>query len=282
MKKLIVVKSNDLVRASYKLTLNEQRVILACIAQLDSMHGTLPKDNEFILSVDDLANRIPGLDRRHAFEVLKEASDTLYERDIRFKTQRSHGRMRWVYSMEYIEGEGRVKLGFSQRITPYLMQLRNNFTSYQLEEVAALRGAHSIRLFEMLMQFKSTGVCRITVEEFRFTLQLDKQYPRFVDFKRRVIDPAVADLHAHSNLQIRWNVKRKGRTPVALEFVFGVVDQGRLDLNEPPKKRGRPRQSPAKLTAAYITANAKPGETWEQATNRLKRKNTEKAKATPQ
>ncbi len=38
-KNLLVTKHNDLTEASYKLTLEEQRLILACIAKIDSREG---------------------------------------------------------------------------------------------------------------------------------------------------------------------------------------------------------------------------------------------------
>jgi len=54
LKDFTVTKANALVQASYRLTLNEQRLVLCCVAQLDPRQA-LPKDNLFTVSIDNYA-----------------------------------------------------------------------------------------------------------------------------------------------------------------------------------------------------------------------------------
>jgi Initiator Replication protein. len=54
-KNLIVYKANEVIEASYKLSLNEQRVILACIAQVNSANALLATER-FELSAKDFSN----------------------------------------------------------------------------------------------------------------------------------------------------------------------------------------------------------------------------------
>lgn len=51
---LTVCKSNEVIEAGYRLSLNEQRVVLACIGQVNSMEELL-KTDEFELSAKDFA-----------------------------------------------------------------------------------------------------------------------------------------------------------------------------------------------------------------------------------
>ena len=44
----VVAKSNALIQASHKLNLNEQRLVLACVAQMDGRRP-MPKDNLFTI-----------------------------------------------------------------------------------------------------------------------------------------------------------------------------------------------------------------------------------------
>ena len=106
MKEFVVAKANALVQASYKLSLNEQRLVLACVAQLDS-RKPLPKDNLFTLQAADFAETycIP-VDQ--AYEALNEASNSLYERDIK------------VF-------DGRVKSVFAGFITLNIIQAKARF-----------------------------------------------------------------------------------------------------------------------------------------------------------
>src|SRR3546814_6950888 len=78
-KPLRVTKSNTLITASYRLTLNEQRLILAAISKLDPRR---PMPKKVSVSAVDYSD-IYGVQLRHAYEQMKVAADELYERDIK-------------------------------------------------------------------------------------------------------------------------------------------------------------------------------------------------------
>jgi plasmid replication initiation protein len=161
---------------------------------------------------------------------MEEAATKLYERDIRRIEGTTRKRLRWVYMAEYKKGEGKVRLGFSPEIAPYLTMLHKRFTSYKLEDVASLRSAYAIRLFEMLVQFSETGLFVISVADFKLRLGLDEKYDRFSNLKARVIDPAVKDLVTKTSLDIVWQGIKKGKTVDRLEFRFSEKQQLALAL----------------------------------------------------
>ena len=220
-----ITKSNDLVEASYKLTLNEQRLILMAIGNLDSRkpmpHGKLT------IKALDFAETF-YLDPKFAYQALDEAASRLYERDIRTYDGRHRERFRWVYSVRYHDGEGQVTLGFSPEITPYLTLLHQRFTTYDIRQISQLGSPYSIRLYELLKRFAETGERAITLPQFKERLQLDDQYPRFYDLKRRIITPAVAEINAHTDLQVKWQTMRKGRAVAGLLFLFERLAQQKL------------------------------------------------------
>jgi plasmid replication initiation protein len=220
---LRVTKSNELIQASYKLSLNEQRLILASIGQLDGRKPP-PSGKAFRVHAQDFS-RTFGVDTRDAYAAIKDASDTLYERDIRTYDGRNRERFRWVQRVRYVEGEGYVELWFSDAVLPYLTLLHTRFTSYNLSEIAQLRSTYAIRLFEMLMQFKDKGLLVLKLDAFRERLELTGQYDRFDNLRARVIEPAVSELRAKANLQVTWRGIRAGRKVVTLEFRFKSSDQ---------------------------------------------------------
>lgn len=224
----IVTKANALIEASYNLTLNEQRIILACAAKLDG-RKPMPRDAVFVLSVEEFIDLF-GSDPKNAYAEMEEAATKLYERDIRRIEGTTRKRLRWVYMAEYRKGEGKVRLGFSPEIAPYLTMLHKRFTSYKLEDVASLRSAYAIRLFEMLVQFSETGLFVISVADFKLRLGLDEKYDRFSNLKARVIDPAVKDLVTKTSLDIAWQGIKKGKTVERLEFRFSEKQQLALAL----------------------------------------------------
>jgi plasmid replication initiation protein len=217
-KELVVTKHNNLIEASYKLTLNEQRLVLLCIARLDT-RKPLPKDNLFTITAKEFSKTF-GIEEKHAYEALDEAASTLYERDIRTYDGKYRERFRWVCGVQYHDNEGKVTLGLSTFITPYLTMLHERFASYKLNQIAGLKSIYSIRLLEFLTQFKATGKLIIELGRFKDRLDLKNEYTRFFDLKKRVIEPAVKELREKSNLEIDWRPIKLRRTIKQLEFVF--------------------------------------------------------------
>ncbi len=216
--------SNDLTTAAHNLTLGEKRIIMSCVAQLDSVRLDSGR-YKIKVSAMEFAETFK-IDPKTAYEQLKGVASKLYERSIKRIIETLKGKKitkhRWVSSVTYHEGEGWLELGFSHEATPYLMALRGNHTSYKLEQASALRSVYSWRLLEMLMQFKKTGLLRLSVEEFCHAMEVPKTYEKnFKDLRNRVIEPAIKELQGKDNWIIQWEGKKKGgRKITGLEFRF--------------------------------------------------------------
>ena len=237
--RLMVTKSNTLVAAAYKLTLSEQRLILAAICKLDP-RKPMP-ESVSVLAADYSA--IYGVPISRCYEQMKGAADQLYERDIKTFDKKGMERKRWVDKARYACGEGKVEISFTVHVMPYLSMLHSKVTSYDLHRAAKLETAHAFRLFEMLMQFRSTGWAYFEVDTLRMALGLSDAYQRFNNFRQRVIDPCVAELRQKSHLDIDYELIKDGRIVIALRFTFEDLDEGvlsrvddepGLELEEPP------------------------------------------------
>lgn len=226
----IVAKSNTLVHASYKLGLQEQRLVLAAISKLDSRRPSItPRGQQTTIRVSaiEFADTF-GIDRRKAYDELRDATNGLFERRITEIAGKKTTKTRWVDKVVYHDGEGWAELRFSMDILPLLTLLRSKFTTYTLQRVAGLRSNYAIRLFEMLAQFSSTGLLRIELADF--IRELDLPYDRYADVARRVIQPAVQELRAKSNLDIEWTPLKQGRAVKTIEFRFKEAAQKQLPL----------------------------------------------------
>jgi plasmid replication initiation protein len=220
MTNVLVTKSNHLVEAGYKLSLNEQRLILAAITQLDG-RKPFPKDNAFVITAAEFSAAF-NIPINQAYETLDDAASRLYERDIKTfdKNAKTRDRFRWVDCVKYWDGEAKVTLSFSNSIRPYLTLLHQQFTTYELKQVSQLRTAYSIRFYELLVQFIKTGERYITLEKLREILEIKNQYPRFYDLKKYIIEPSVTNINISTNLTVEWDAIKNGRTIVGLLFVF--------------------------------------------------------------
>jgi plasmid replication initiation protein len=227
-----VYKSNTLVEAAYKLSLGEQRILLACIAKIDSRKPLPP---EIKISAVEYADTY-DLPVSQAYEALREASERMFERKIRLanKQQREERDIRWLQERAvYHTGQGAISLVFSDRVKRHISLLSGEFTRYQLERVSGLQSFFSVRLYEMLMRWRDTGTLIISLDDFKRRLGIEDKYPRFPDLKRRVIAPAVKELGQKSGLEIEWDIERERRAVKGLIFRFRERDQMDLDLDEP-------------------------------------------------
>lgn len=226
--------SNVLIRMAQGLTLPEKRVVSVCMAQLDSVKLDNTGRYKFRLSAHDYAEQF-GITPETAYEQLKEVGDKLLRRIAEEVRQTAKGRnvrrWQWVSFAEYQDGEGWIKLTFNHEMTPHLFMLRKEFTSYRLEQASALRSIYSWRLFELLMQFKSTGLLRMDIEEFCHAMEAPTTAQKnFGELRRRIIEPAVKELIQKNSLLLEWEPKKAGRRVTGLEFRFKVNPQMGLEL----------------------------------------------------
>lgn len=227
--RLTVHKSNDLVEASYSLTLSEQRIILAAIGRINGYDPASAKAMRTRITAREYAARY-SLDENSAYEALQAAAGRLYERDIRRIEGRTREHFRWVSSVKYDDGEGAIELGWSLEIMPYLTLLERRYTIYDLEQISRLESAYSIRLYEMLVRWKGTGEWHIKLDDFRDRLDLGDKYSRFANLKARVINPAIDSINEQTDLEVDWEPVRKGRQVVRLMFVVSERRQQPLEL----------------------------------------------------
>lgn len=228
--RLKVHKSNDLVEASYSLTLSEQRIILAAIGRINGYDPANRKTMQTRITASEYAARY-NLSENSAYEALQGAATRLYERDIRRIEGRIRERFRWVSSVRYDDGEAAIELGWSLEILPYLTLLERRFTIYDLEQISRLDSAYSIRLYEMLVRWKGTGEWYIKLQDFRDRLDLGDKYLRFSNLKARVIQPAVDSINEQTDLEVEWEPIRNRREVVRLRFLIAERRQQPLDFH---------------------------------------------------
>jgi len=232
LSKLIAYKSNALIEASYKLTLQEQRVLLMCIGKLNPQDKNPKK--QFQLTADEFYLAFPDMNRKHAERRLQEAIDRLWERSIIINWKDKSEKIRWIQGQaKYFSGEGKIEIVFADSIMPYLTQLQGQFTKIVIKNVSTLKSVYSIRLYELLMQFKVIGDRLISIDDFRSMLGLDeKKYATFKSLNQWVIKPAIKELNQKSNLSVTVDTVKKGRSVFALHFHFKEDQQIKMILED--------------------------------------------------
>lgn len=275
-----IYKANALVEASYRLSLYEQRIVLACIAQV-RRDESLTDQQLYTVSAQQIAE-MTGTKLGTAYQNLKAASERLFERRVTLHEPpngKSGGKVRltrWVQEVVYQEDQGTVSLRFSQPMVPYLSQLSAQFTRYALADVAKMTSAHAIRLYELLCQWRDAGKREVELTWFREALQLEDRYGNIRDLKRRVIEPAVEQINEHSPMWVKWSQRKTGRRVSHLVFTFGEKRSEKPVKGQKPKTSGNAKGKDKNVSGAIygipraiIEAKARAGESYEDAALRL-------------
>ncbi|NMZ71367.1 Initiator Replication protein [Pseudomonas peli] len=224
-----VYQSNKLIESSHTLTLNEKRLVLCAASMIDS-RKPLPKDGYVTIQVESFAS-VFGMETRHAYEVVRDASDRLFKRDIRRMEQgKIVEQMRWVYHVKYREGEGCVELGFSPTVLPHLTKLNREFTSYQLKQVGGLNSFYAIRFYELMSQFYKIGSRECELSRLRELLDLGDKYPSVKDLQKYVLTPAMNEVNSQTDLTVSLEARRAGRRITGFSFSIKKTDQLALSL----------------------------------------------------
>ena len=229
MNNLSVTKSNNLIDASYKLNAQAQKLVLACLGKVDSRpNKDVPK--EISLSASEFSEMM-GIDIKNAHRELYKAADALFKSSIQLMDGNEDIELYWVQKKaKKIKGEGSVTLTWSDDVLKYISQLKNRFTTYKLRNIANLQSAHSIRLYELLMKFNATGERVIYLEDFKSALGIADKYPQYRDLAKRVLKPSIEELNQRSDLVIKFETIKKGRSIAALSFEFKQSSQLKMDV----------------------------------------------------
>ena len=220
MKNNIVVKKNEFLKFKYSLSLNEQRLLLACISKIDSRKPILP-EQEFFVTVQEMSDLFDEK-RDNVYRDLKIACKKLRSAFITTNDREKDKEINWVSTATYWKDESRISIVFNSAVLPYLSSITEKFFKYRLADVKDFQSVYSLRFYELLHQFQSngSGSQEIEVDELRALLNLEDKYAIFGELKRSVIDKAITEINQYSNLTVSYGERKRARKVVAIQFAF--------------------------------------------------------------
>ena len=111
---------------------------------------------------------------------------------------------------------------FAPDVVPLITRLEKHFTSYQLKQVAQLTSKYAIRLYELLISWKSTGRTPIIdIADFRSKLGLEiNEYQKMINFKNRVLEPAIQQINELTDIVVKYEQFKSGRSISGFQFSF--------------------------------------------------------------
>ena len=222
----LVVKDNALIDASYNLDLVEQRLILLAIVEARESGKGINANDPLTVHAESYINQF-GVHRNTAYQALKDACNDLFARQFSYQKINERGnienyRSRWVSEIGYVDNEAVVKLIFAPAIVPLITRLEEHFTKYELQQVSNLSSAYAVRLYELLIAWRSTGSTPvIELSDFRQRIGvLDTEYKRMERFKTSVLELAIKQINEHTDITVKYEQHKRGRSISGFSFTF--------------------------------------------------------------
>lgn len=223
----LVVKDNALINASYNLDTVEQRLILLAILQARETHTGIDANTRLRIHASEYMSRF-NVNKHAAYKALKTAVTNLFGRQFSYQTiDEKTGKTkkvisRWVQNISYIDDAATLEVTFTMDVVPLITRLEKQFTSYQLKQVTQLTGKYAIRLYELLIAWREVGKTPMfEIEDFRSKLGLTSDdYPRLDTFKRRVLESAIKQINEHTDIIVKVEQHKDGRSICGFSFSF--------------------------------------------------------------
>ena len=217
----MVVKANDLIQKSrFNMTLQQQKIILFLISQVSPFDEDF-KEYEF--SIQEFC-RVCGITISSGknYQDVKRCIKDIADKSVWVNVNGDEETLlRWIEKPYINNKNGIVRIRLDEDMKPFLLQLKENFTRYELIYTLYFKSKYTIRLYELVKSIHYREL-----EEYRRVLSLEElrkalggeTYTEYRDFKRRVLDVAVNEINAHSDKQVSYTPIKKGRNVVAIEL----------------------------------------------------------------
>lgn len=233
MEKNLVVKSNKLNESRYKLSVQEQRILLSMISMIK------PGDIDFkpySFHIPDFAALV-GVTGKNIYSRVKELTKNLVGRRLTIKESDGDLQVSWLSSAKYYDGEGSVDLCFDPKLKPYLLALKKEFSRYQLKNTIRLKSAYSVRIYELLKQYQGIGRRFFELGDLRSILGVQSDImPLYGNFKARVLEVAKKEL-VTTDICFDYSPVKTGRSVTGINF---FIKENALVVKKSYKKKDNP------------------------------------------
>lgn len=179
---------------------------------------------------------------------IEESARELLEQTVQIKEPNGDWVMfQWVSEARYENGRDNkdqmacIELRIHDKLKPYLLQLRRDFSIIPTEQLLSFESFNSMRLFEVLYTASYAGereTLTFDVDDLKLRLGLDGKYERFKDF-RYVLDKAQDEFRRYTCLTFEYSASKVGRKfqRVAITIAKNEVFKPRVRLPASLAKR---------------------------------------------
>lgn len=213
----------------FKLSLQQQKIMFFLTSRIQPYDEDF---KEYTFKTVDFC-RVCGLDSvgGHSYETIKDSIQALADKSVWVKKNDDEKDdteilLRFIEKAEVSKDNGTIKVVISDDMKPYLLQLRKNYTSFELLYTLRFKRKASPRLYEILKSRHydklKPYLYEITVEQLRELLDADDKgtYKEYRYFNKMVIKPAVKEINEQTDITVTYAPKRNGKNIESLIFTI--------------------------------------------------------------
>lgn len=222
-----VVKANELIQKSrFSLSLQQQKIVLYLISQI------MPYDEDFKLYEFSIIEfcKVCGIDYESGknYADLKAAVKEIADKSVWIRLANGKQTLvRWIEKPYIDDNSGIIQIKLDADMKPYLLQLKENFTKYELLWTLNFKSKYTIRLYELIKSIHYHDVFdyqkEFDLDELRRMLGAET-YKTYQTFKTRVLEPSVAEINAYSDKTIEYEPIKKGRAISKIKLYLSSKD----------------------------------------------------------
>ncbi len=223
-----VRKANNLVEARYKFDIWEMRLFTKMLTLIRREDEDF-KDYKIYLR--DIVSDFHLAKNKEAYQLLRDGAKKLMTKTFYIPYELNGVKRQFetpvISGLDSAVTEGGVSPGsdhlyltisFHPKMKPFLLQLKSQFTMYDVRNILQLPSTYSIRIYELLKQYEKIGWRLFSIEELKSILGIENKYKLYGHFKNRVILKAQKDLAEFTDIQFTFDEIKKGRGVKSLKF----------------------------------------------------------------
>jgi plasmid replication initiation protein len=210
----IVTKSNILINCSYDLTSQQQKIILTLASMVQ------PQDIEFKnyeFKIKDFIELLGVKDDKKYTEIPKTIEGLM--RPFKILDNGDLIQIGWLSSAIHKRKQGIIILRFDPTLKPYMLGLKEFYTSYKLENILSLKSKYSIRLYEILKSNLFKKQVMLELQDLKNMIGInEKSYDVYQNVKNRIILQAQKELSSKTDISFEFEELKTGRKVTSLKF----------------------------------------------------------------
>lgn len=231
---IVIRKSNRLVEAKYRLDIWETRVFTKALSMIKK------DDDDFTtyrIYLTDLIEEF-GLVKGLSYKYLKEAAKSLNKRTVIIVRDTENGKREFQTNIvtgvdtalddNASEEALYIEVDFHRNLRSSLLELKREFTTYDIRNVVSLPSSYSYRVYELLKQYEKIKTRKFELKELKEivgaieTFDDDTppkdHYPLYGNFRQKVLLKAQRDLKKFTDITFTFEPIKRGRKVVGIIF----------------------------------------------------------------